>query len=247
MSKSVNRIDEEKIKDNVLQQSKLSKDEKRIAYIFSERLNDLIEKRNYHQDELADKTNLSTGCISNYRNGKRVPDLVTIVKLAKILGTTPSYLCGSSESMNEECACISSIIGLNNDAIIQLARFKQKKLFGNIELKETIGNSIELEFLSIFINSQYSFSMFINLVINYVKKINRLNELTENLKGKNEFELLYNKDKDFIEKKCIEDEIITLKIKINETIIKLINESFKDLSKTVKKYDAMDNIRKGDE
>ena len=53
-----------------------------------ENLRRLRVEAGLHQNELAERLHCSKQTISNYENGRRVPDLETINNLASILGTT---------------------------------------------------------------------------------------------------------------------------------------------------------------
>jgi len=56
------------------------------------RLRDLRLKKKWSQRDLAYMANLEHANISRYEAGKKAPTLVTLARLAKALGTTPSKL-----------------------------------------------------------------------------------------------------------------------------------------------------------
>ena len=63
--------------------------------IFSERLSDIMSKRNISQKELAILANVTESAMSYYVNGVRTPRSDVISNLARILGVTTDYLLGA--------------------------------------------------------------------------------------------------------------------------------------------------------
>lgn len=53
---------------------------------------------NLRQKDLADKTGIQKSTISNYINGKRVPDVVNAYKMSKYLNVAPEYLMGEDDN-----------------------------------------------------------------------------------------------------------------------------------------------------
>lgn len=51
-----------------------------------------MSKNNLRQQDLADKTGISKSAISHYSNGKRIPDIESARKIAKVLSVTPEFL-----------------------------------------------------------------------------------------------------------------------------------------------------------
>ena len=56
------------------------------------RLRELRLKKKWSQRDLAYMSNLEHANISRYEGGKKMPTLLTLSRLAKALGTTPSKL-----------------------------------------------------------------------------------------------------------------------------------------------------------
>lgn len=61
---------------------------------FGERLRDLIERNEYKQKSFAEKLNVSLSTLNGYVNNYRLPNQITIVRIAELLGVTTDYLLG---------------------------------------------------------------------------------------------------------------------------------------------------------
>lgn len=59
---------------------------------FGERLRGIREDLDIKQKDLAERCNISTQVLSNYENGRREPDLKTVVRLAEELDVSLEYL-----------------------------------------------------------------------------------------------------------------------------------------------------------
>ena len=64
---------------------------------FGERLRQLREGK-YTQEELAEMMNVNNNTISKWETGAQEPRAKRVAELAHILGTTPSYLLGETET-----------------------------------------------------------------------------------------------------------------------------------------------------
>ncbi len=223
MEKEVHRLDEYDIRDNV-NNAKVDDVEKESAFLFSSRLNNLLHEKGIEQKELAEFIGMGDSAVSNYRKGKRRPQFPIIAKMADYLDVSVAYLCGDADSKNLECIDIGNTIGLTDEAIIQLTRYKQNKLVGDISVKPTkskyYDNQIKL--LSFFIESGVPFLSLLNQFCNYIDKNSELNNLNELLVGKNELDCLYESDETFIKKKVLEDELQIERFKIQENVFKLL-------------------------
>ena len=62
--------------------------------IFSSRLKTLMIERNVSQSELARKVNIRRGDMSHYYHGHYIPKAIILLKICKVLDTTPNYLLG---------------------------------------------------------------------------------------------------------------------------------------------------------
>ena len=61
---------------------------------FAERLKELRTEKGITQDKLAEETGLSQAALANWENGKRSPNALAIITLAKYFGVTTDYLLG---------------------------------------------------------------------------------------------------------------------------------------------------------
>ena len=64
---------------------------------FSERLKEIREDNDYSRKDLAAAINVSTAAISNYENGNREPDLITLMQISEYLNVSVDYLIGQTD------------------------------------------------------------------------------------------------------------------------------------------------------
>lgn len=64
---------------------------------FIERLKELRLEKELSQVQLAKETGISHGAIGFWESGKRVPNALAIITLAKYFGVTSDYLLGLSD------------------------------------------------------------------------------------------------------------------------------------------------------
>lgn len=69
-------------------------DDRKIA---AQRLRNAMHEAGIKPSELAEKTGLSRGAISQYRNGTYIPSNISAEKMGKVLGVHPLWLMGFSE------------------------------------------------------------------------------------------------------------------------------------------------------
>lgn len=69
-------------------------DRTKVLEQLGERIRTLREERRYQQKEIAERLGVLPQAFSNYENGKREPDLLTVLKLAKLFDVTVDYLLG---------------------------------------------------------------------------------------------------------------------------------------------------------
>lgn len=67
--------------------------------MFAERLRQLRHKQNLSQEELADRVGVHANTVSSWENGV-IPKTKRLQALAKILGTTATYLLGETDEPN---------------------------------------------------------------------------------------------------------------------------------------------------
>ena len=66
---------------------------------FSDNVKRLRERKNYSQSELAELVGVSQQVIADYEKGKKIPNIVTGVDLARKLDTTVEQLLDSMDDM----------------------------------------------------------------------------------------------------------------------------------------------------
>ena len=86
---------------------------------FAMTLNLQLEQQGIDQDLMAEDLNISTGIISNYRNGKSEPSLTKLRKIASYLHVDCSYLMTGVSAKNHT---VHSDLGLSEEAI-QVLRY----------------------------------------------------------------------------------------------------------------------------
>ena len=69
-----------------------------------DRIKFLMDKEGIDRDTLAEKTGLHAETIARYIRGDRVPNVEILVKMAKALNSSASYLLGETESVQENIA-----------------------------------------------------------------------------------------------------------------------------------------------
>lgn len=67
--------------------------------VFSKCLHNLRKSKDMTQEELANAAGMSTTIISDYENGRKVPGLSAVRKLANVLETSIDELCGLNASL----------------------------------------------------------------------------------------------------------------------------------------------------
>lgn len=111
-------VDPEVIKKNV-KDSPYDEEEKEVLEVFANRLNKELEAQNIDQDVFSQNLKISTGALSNYRNGIRFPQANILLKMAKELGCSTDYLLGLSKlkSPDENFKTVHKLTGLSDKAI----------------------------------------------------------------------------------------------------------------------------------
>ena len=188
-------IDPETIKENV-SKSKYEKDKKDQLLHFSLTLNDLLSKKDIHQEEFADKVNIGVTSISLYRNGSRFPSTTYIDRIANALGVSREYMLGKSEVKKFDNIELNKMFGLNDNAI------------------EMLQLSIPKESINtIFDNDLDSINYLFEEISEYKKKVSKLKELVNN--NASDFDIVWAKREVSIESHCLQDAFIDL---INKNI-----------------------------
>lgn len=83
---------------------------------FGKKLRDLLERREFKQNEFAKELNLTKSTLSGYINDYRLPNLITVVKIAELLGVTTDYLLG--------CESKPESVPLSRDELTMLGKLR---------------------------------------------------------------------------------------------------------------------------
>ena len=65
--------------------------------MFKERFIEALKNSGYTQTEIANKIHVSKQCITDYKKGKTVPSVDTLILLCKLLDVSADYLLGLSD------------------------------------------------------------------------------------------------------------------------------------------------------
>jgi len=68
--------------------------------MFGQRLEQLLNEKGIQQTTLAEHLNMANSTISQWKTGKRSPDIESLMKIAKFLNCTTDYLLGMSNSQH---------------------------------------------------------------------------------------------------------------------------------------------------
>ncbi len=99
-----------------------------IMNIFRHRLNQLVAETGQTQQQIAHDIGISSSALSNYMrgtdsNGKlRIPQVDTLVKMARALNTSPDYLTGITDvrSPDTTTKAVCDFVGLSEESITYL-------------------------------------------------------------------------------------------------------------------------------
>lgn|GEM_PF-6271441 len=119
-------VDKERIKTNV---SQFPAPERHIRYTFANILTNAISDNDFTQKSLSQKVHLSEGAISNYCNGRNIPNAVEMEKIANALGVSIPYLLGitKTKQFDEKISAISHYTGLSEESIANLHQLSNDK------------------------------------------------------------------------------------------------------------------------
>lgn len=102
--------------------------------MFKKRLRELRQEKELTQWQLAEILNLSPSTITMYENGRRLPDISTIINIAKYFNVSVDYLIGNSEI--KDINIISEIELLNDITKLSPEELTILKLFVEILTKD---------------------------------------------------------------------------------------------------------------
>lgn len=121
----IHSVDPAIIEENANQSNTYSKEYKPLLITFATRFNEELERKGVTQEQFAETINTSTGALSNYRTGKRLPESKLLPEISKELDVSLDYLFGLTDlkSKNLEHKKINEITGLTDDSIKQLKEY----------------------------------------------------------------------------------------------------------------------------
>lgn len=99
--------------------------------ILAERLAKARNKKGYTQNQIADFLECNRATVTNYENGKRTPDVDTIVKLSKLYEVSADYLLGLTDvkSSNKDINFICDYTHLNEQSVHVLHQYGTENIY----------------------------------------------------------------------------------------------------------------------
>lgn len=94
----------------------------KLEDVVKKRLKTIRENLNLNQSQFADKLGISQAAISQFEDGKRVPSIETLDKIAKSLGMSVVSLLAEENATDDEKA------GLMQDLTAQLSTMNKQEL-----------------------------------------------------------------------------------------------------------------------
>ncbi len=93
---------------------------------FASRLRDLLEERNITQPVLAEAIGVSRQSVGQWKDGKTVPDILDLRKIALFFGVSTDYLLCQTNvaSSNNRVRDMNELTGLSEDVITRLMNLK---------------------------------------------------------------------------------------------------------------------------
>ena len=95
-------------------------------YMFATRLNELMENKGIYQFQMSIDTDIPTGSISKYRNGRNEPSATNLNKIAEYLEVSTDYLLGNTENptTDENLLSVCNFTGLSQKALENILEIK---------------------------------------------------------------------------------------------------------------------------
>uniref|UniRef100_UPI003F68C74F helix-turn-helix domain-containing protein n=1 Tax=Streptococcus pluranimalium TaxID=82348 RepID=UPI003F68C74F len=112
---------------------------------FASRLKDLRKKNGYTQADIAKEIGITQGAYQKWETGSREPSFENLIKLAKILDTTPDYLLGYGSTKanvtffqrsEEQNLKMESSLGTRLKYLRKKKKFTQVQLSSSINVKQ---------------------------------------------------------------------------------------------------------------
>ena len=121
-----------------------------IKNCFQERLRELRKGKGFTMEKMADELGISSGSISNYENGQRLPDIEIAAKIADYFGVSIDYLIGRTDTktVNEDMQRVCKVTGLSEMSVKSLKEIKKGLLLSDeriLNVFETIINSLSFK------------------------------------------------------------------------------------------------------
>lgn len=144
---------------------------------FPRRLENLMKQNNITQQTLADELGVSRQSVSYYCNGQSSPDWETIVKIAGYFKVSSDYLLGLSEvdTPKTDIRATADLTGLSQNSVELLMGWRSSSRY--------------VEHLNVlnFFFSDPRFILFIDRVIRYLDKANKLEEVRAKYNATNSY------------------------------------------------------------
>lgn len=107
------------------------------------RLNERMDELNLKQVDICKLSGISKNAVSNYVNGNRVPDTMSVYKLSKVLETSMEWiLTGEGVKSNRQAQCTSQPSPLTKEELDMITKYKKL----DCEDREDIKGLIELKY-----------------------------------------------------------------------------------------------------
>jgi len=97
---------------------------------FPRRMRLLIDETRVSQQEIADYVGVSRQAVSQWKDGKTIPDMYNFKKIAEFFKVPMEYLYGETDSKIKEYLALADSIGLSDKAIDKLQAWAKEKPSG---------------------------------------------------------------------------------------------------------------------
>lgn len=99
---------------------------------FPRRMRLLIDETRVSQQDIADYVGVSRQAVSQWKDGKTIPDMYNFKRIAEFFKVPPEYLYGETDSRVKENLALADSIGLSDKAIAKLQAWTSEKESGLI-------------------------------------------------------------------------------------------------------------------
>lgn len=108
------KFDDDSLKEKIIKHHGLFSQK---HYEFSRRFSSMLKTLNLTNSQFATISGISTGSVSNYRTGKRIPESDELERIAKTLNTTSDYLLGYTDCISYSAKEVNKMLGLSEKAM----------------------------------------------------------------------------------------------------------------------------------